>query len=428
MANKPNVVFILTDDLGYGDLGCYGQQVIQTPRLDQMAGEGLRYTDCYAGSTVCAPSRCTLMTGRDTGHCYVRSNARIPLRPDDRTVAEMFKDAGYATGIVGKWGLGEPETTGIPNRKGFDYWFGYLNQRHAHDYYPEYLWLNEDMVTLEGNLDGRREQYSHDLFTDHALQFVRDHQSDPFFLYLAYTIPHANNELGRETGDGMEVPDYGIYEDEDWPSPMKGHAAMISRMDRDCGRLLDLLGELGIDENTLVILTSDNGPHMEGGADPAFFNSWGPLRGYKRDLHDGGIRVPAIARWPGTIEAGSQSNYPWAFWDFFPTMADLVGQPAPEPTEGVSILPTLYGEPGPEREYLYWEFQSKQFMQAVRMGKWKAIRHGLTQLTKLFNLDEDIGETKNLAGDHPDIVAEAGRLFDDARVDAEEFPVEDLPD
>ena len=427
-ARKPNVIFILTDDLGYGDLGCYGQPAIQTPCLDQMAAEGIRFTDCYAGSTVCAPSRCCLMTGRDTGHARVRTNARIPLRSEDTTVAELFKQAGYATGIVGKWGLGEPETCGVPNRQGFDYWFGYLNQGRAHNYYPEYLWLNEDKFVLEGNLNEAKEQYSHDLFTELALQFISSHAQEPFFLYLAYTIPHANNELGRDTGDGMEVPDYGPYEDEQWPGPQKGYAAMITRMDRDCGRIFELLQALGIDDNTLVFFTSDNGPHAEGGCHPSFFNSWGPLRGYKRDMYDGGIRVPMIARWPGTIPAGLVSSVPWAFWDFMPTMGELAGFDSPEEIEGVSVLPAILGEQDHTHDTMAWEFMMQEFRQAVRIGKWKAVRYGLTRKTEVFDLESDIAEANDIAARHPEIVAEAERIFAEERLDSPDFPLDEKLD
>ncbi len=427
---KPNIIFILADDLGYGDVGCYGQEVIQTPCVDQMAAEGMRFTDCYAGSTVCAPSRCCLMTGRDTGHAFVRGNARVPLPPDRTTIAELLKAAGYATGIVGKWGLGEPDTYGIPNRHGFDYWFGYLNQGRAHNYYPEYLWLNEEKYYLEGNAGGQKGEYSHDLFTERALDFIREHRDEPFFLYVAYTLPHANNELGRETGDGMEVPDYGAYEGRDWASPQKGHAAMITRLDRDTGRILDLLGELGIDEDTIVFFTSDNGPHKEGGADPAFFNSWGPLRGYKRDLYEGGIRVPMIARWPGKIAAGTESEVPWAFWDFVPTACELggaecPGREGPLGIQGLSVVPALFGRQPPEREFMYWEFQHGEFKQAVRMGNWKAVRLGLTRHTEVYDLPEDIGETTDVAAEHPDIVQRAETLFGTARVDSPDFPIKD---
>lgn len=424
-SRPPNIIWIMADDLGYGDVGCYGQRTILTPRIDQMAAEGLRFTDCYAGSTVCAPSRCCLMTGRDTGHAYVRGNARVPLPPEERTVAECLKDAGYATGIVGKWGLGESESVGIPNRRGFDYWFGYLNQRRAHDYYIDYVWENEEQYPLPGNEGDGRETYSHDVIMEKGLEFIRRNAGGPFFAYFAVTLPHANNERGNETGDGMEVPDYGVYADCDWPNPQKGHAAMIARLDRDTGRILDLLAELGIDEDTLVFFTSDNGPHKEGGADPAFFNSSGPLRGYKRDLYEGGIRVPMIARWPGRIAPGTQSSYPWAFWDFLPTCGELAGFEAPDGIEGLSVAPALFGEPGPERELLYWEFQQREFKQAVRLGEMKAAREGMTRPIEVYDLAEDIGETLDLAAERPEIVARAEELFADWRTDSEHFPVRD---
>ena len=424
-SDRPNIIFILADDLGYGDVGCYGQRTILTPNIDRMAAEGLRYTDAYAGSTVCAPSRCCLMTGRDTGHAYVRGNARVPLPPEERMVAECLKEIGYATGIVGKWGLGEPDSVGIPNRRGFDYWFGYLNQRHAHDYYTDHLWENEQQYPLPGNANGGRRTYSHDVIMDKGLEFMRAHHEGPFFLYLAVTLPHANNERGNETGDGMEVPEYGVYADCDWPTPQKGHAAMIARLDRDVGRVLDLLAELGIDDNTLVFFTSDNGPHKEGGADPAFFNSSGPLRGYKRDLYEGGIRVPMIARWPGPIQPGTHSDYPWAFWDFLPTVAELTGCDCPSGIEGRSIAPTLFGGPGPAREFLYWEFQLREFMQAVRLSEMKAVRTGMTRPTEVYDLAGDLGETTDIAADRPEVVARAEELFATWRTDTDLFPRRD---
>ena len=431
-AKKPNIIFILADDLGYGDLGCYGQEVIQTPHIDRLAAEGVRFTDCYAGSTVCAPSRCSLMTGLHTGHCWVRGNKRIPLRPEDGTVAEVLKAAGYATGLVGKWGLGEPKTTGIPNRKGFDEFFGYLNQGRAHNYYPDYLWRNEEKVLLEDielekyNVASKCGAYSHDLFTKEALSFVQRHKDGPFFLYLAYTIPHANNERGRAKGDGMEVPSYEPYADKPWPDPQKGHAAMITRMDRDVGRLMAKLKELGVDENTIVFFTSDNGPHKEGGADPNFFKSSGAVRGLKRDLYDGGIRVPMIVRWPEHVAAGSTSDLPWAFWDFYPTAAALAGAEPPGELDGISVLPTILGKAEDQRQrgHLYWEFHEGGFKQAVRMdGHWKAVRPDTDVPIEIYDLKNDLKEEHNVAADHPERVARAQRLFKTERTDSEFWPL-----
>ncbi|MHC4648929.1 MAG: arylsulfatase [Planctomycetota bacterium] len=407
---KPNIIFILADDLGYGDVGCYGQKQIQTPNIDRMAAEGMRFTQHYAGSTVCAPSRCVLMTGLHTGHCRVRANARILMEPEDVTVAKVLKSAGYVTGMIGKWGVGHPPPPGDPARNGFDYFFGYLNMVHAHNYYPEFLWRNE-------------------LFTEEALRFVDVFRKEPFFLYLAYTIPHANNEGGRHIGNGMEVPDYGIYKDKDWPDPKKGHAAMISRMDRDIGKLLAKLKELGIDANTLVMFSSDNGPHKEGGADPAFFNSNGPLTGKKRDLYEGGIRVPLVARWPGRIKPGSVSDHVSAFWDFLPTAAELGGASAPADTDGVSMVPTLLGKPSKqkEHEYLYWEFHERGGKQAVRMGDFKGVRLNVHKdpngPVELYNLANDIGEKHNIADRHPDIVLRIEPIFKTARTDTERWPL-----
>jgi arylsulfatase A-like enzyme len=418
---KPNIIFIMADDLGYGDPGCYGQERIRTPNIDRMAAEGMRFTDHYAGSTVCAPSRCSLMTGVHTGHTYVRGNREIkpmgqlPLRPDTVTIPRLLKKAGYTTALAGKWGLGGPGSTGIPNQQGFDYFFGYLCQRHAHNYYPEFLFRNEERVPLVGNkvaeprADGagvasQRAQYSHDLIAADALQFIRKNKDRPFFLYLAATLPHANNEAGKK---GMEVPDYGIYRRRSWPEPQKGHAAMISRLDRDVGRVMETLKKLGIDAKTLILFTSDNGPHREGGADPEFFDSNGPLRGYKRDLYEGGIRVPLIARWPGRIKAGTVSHHVCAFWDFMPTFAELAGIDGLGPIDGVSMVPTLLDRPGRQKqhEFLYWEFHERGSKQAVRMGDWKAVRFGAEGELELYNLKEDIGEKRNLASRNPDIVA-----------------------
>jgi len=432
-ANKPNIIFILADDLGYGDLGCYGQKRIKTPSLDKMAEEGMRFTQHYAGSTVCAPSRCVLMTGLHTGHCLVRGNARVPLRPSDVTVAELLKKAGYATGIVGKWGLGEPATTGIPNKQGFDYWFGYLNQRHAHNYYPTYLWRNEEKVQLKnevrdvnppGGVATKKVEYSHDLCAKEALSFVERNKDNPFFLYLAFTIPHANNEAGKE---GMEVPDYGIYKDKDWPWPQKGHAAMITRMDGDIGKLFAKLRELGIDENTFVFFSSDNGPHREGGNNPDFNDSNGPLRGIKRDLYEGGIRVPTLARWPGKIKPGSATDHISGFWDFLPTCANLAGFKPPKDIDGISMVPALLGKPQKQKkhEFLYWEFHEQGKKQAVRMGDWKGVRLNVAKKPvgpiELYNLKTDIGEKNNIADKHPDIVAKIEGYMKTARTPSKDW-------
>jgi arylsulfatase A-like enzyme len=304
-----------------------------------------------------------------------------------------------------------------------------LNQHHAHAYYPEYLWKNEQKYPLEGNVapdnvTTKKSQYAPDLFTREALDFLTRHQKDRFFLYLAYTLPHANNELGRETGNGMEVPSDAPYSDEKWPQPQKNHAAMITRLDGDIGRVLERLRDLGLEKDTLVFFSSDNGPHKEGGADPAFFRSAGPLEGYKRSMHDGGIRVPMIARWPGHVPAGSVSDSVWAFWDFLPTVAELVGESPPPGLDGFSILPALLDTgPAPRHEFLYWEFHEQGFKQAVRMGDWKAIRLGPTEPLLLYDLAHDIGETRNLASDHPEVVARIELYLKTARTESSDFPV-----
>lgn len=440
----PNIILILADDLGYGDLGCYGQDIIQTPCINRMAAEGMRFTDCYAGSTVCAPSRCSLMTGLHCGHARVRGNARVPLRPEDVTVAEVLKAGGYTTAIFGKWGLGESGSTGTPNRQGFDHWLGYLNQRHAHNYYPAFLWRNGEKFPLRnevvhesggqdfspGGVALKKVDYSHDLFTRTALDFLDQHGKERFFLFLPYTIPHANNEAGRvkellTPQGGMEAPELGAYARRDWPEPQKAQAAMIGRLDRDVCRILDKLERLGIDENTLVVFTSDNGPHKEGGADTEFFKSSGPLRGIKRSLHDGGIRVPMIARWPGHIEAGTTSDLPCAFWDFLPTAAELAGVDSTIATDGISIVPTLLGEPQQRRhEFMYWEFhEGGGSSQAVRMGHWKAVRKRLGAALELYDLSGDIGEQNNVADQNPDVVAGIEAYLKTARTPSQDWPL-----
>lgn len=410
----PNIIFILADDLGYGDLGCYGQKTIRTPRLDRMAAEGMRFTDFHAGSTVCAPSRCVLLTGLHTGHAYIRGNGKTNLRPEDVTVAEVLKTAGYTTAVVGKYGLGHDDSPGIPNRQGFDYFFGYLDHTHAHNSYPSFLIRNQERVPLknvvpdEGNVGQgvatTRNEFAPDLMTREALAFVDRNKDRPFFLYLAYTIPHANNEAGNK---GMEVPDYGEYADRDWPEPQKGHAALITRMDRDIGTLFDRLREHGLDERTIVFFSSDNGPHREGGNNPDFQDSNGPLRGIKRDLYEGGIRVPLLVRWPGKVPAGTTSNYIGYFADVLPTLSELASATPPTGLDGLSFVPSLLGKPDQQKrhDFLYWEFYEQGSAQAVRQGNWKGICKPFGGPIELYDLSKDLGEQTNVAEAHPDVVA-----------------------
>jgi arylsulfatase A-like enzyme len=418
---KPNIVFIMADDLGYGDLGCYGQKRIQTPHIDRLAKEGLRFTDFYAGCTVCAPSRCVLMTGLHTGHAHIRGNAGKErpeiqiLRDSDVTVAEVLKKAGYATALCGKWGLGDEGSIGTPNKQGFDYFFGYLNQFHAHNYYPAYLFQNESRYPLKNVVPGEgpfgtgvattRVEYSADLITAEALKWVEQNKDQPFFLYYSPTLPHANNEGGK---NGMEVPDLGKYASTDWPPQQKAHAAMISWLDADVGRLMGLLKKLGLDDNTLVFFSSDNGPHREGGNDPDFNDSNGPLAGIKRDLTEGGIRVPFIARWRGQIAAGV-SDYVGGFQDLMPTLAELAGvaSDVPKHCDGLSIVPTLWGEVARQKphDYLYWTFYERGGGQAARIGPWKGVQQPLDSALRLYDLGSDIGEQRDVAAQHPEVVA-----------------------
>jgi arylsulfatase A-like enzyme len=421
---RPNILFILADDLGYGDLGCYGQERIKTPNIDRLAAEGVRFTQAYAGSTVCAPSRCCLMTGKQTGHATVRGNKapELGLRPDETTVASLLKQAGYRTALFGKWGLGGPETGSVPNTRGFDEFFGYLNQAHAHNSFPEHLWENQSEYLLRGNWFNQKKQFAPDLFSARTLSFIERQQRDPFFLYLAYTVPHADNELGLLQKNGIDAPDQGMYVREDWPDVEKNFAAIITRMDSDIGRILQLLKRKGLDENTLVIFSSDNGPHKEGGHDAGFFRSSGPLRGVKRDLYEGGIRVPAIARWTKTIAPGKVSEFPWAFWDFLATAAELAGVRAPTGLDGISIVPALLGKEQRAHDYLYWEFFERGFQQAVRQGDWKLVRQAPNFKLELFNLRDDVGETRDLAATRADVAAQLRKLFESARAESKDFP------
>ena len=428
-ALRPNIIWIMADDLGYGDLGCYGQKQIQTPHIDQLAHEGTRFTQCYAGSTVCAPTRCALMTGKHTGHCTVRGNSArlpggggsllVPLHPDDVTVAEVLKKAGYATGVCGKWGLGERDTTGIPNLQGFDQWLGFLNQRHAHGYYPEFIWKNQDIRILDGNRGGHQGEWVHDHLTDFSLEFIQENRDRPFFLYVAYTIPH-----GR-----YEIPNDKPYSDRPWPQSVKDYAAMVTRMDLDVGRIVDRLKSLDIDRQTIVFFTSDNGAEIyyfrrSGEVDQydGILHSRGPFRGYKRDLTDGGIRVPMIVRWPGRVAAGAQNDHVWAFWDFLPTAAELAGVDPPADVDGVSVVPTLFGKTQEAHEFLYWEFFERGFQQAVRHGDWKAIRLKQHEPLVLYHLKHDPQELRDVAAEHPDVIARIETYLKTARSDSEYWP------
>jgi arylsulfatase A-like enzyme len=439
-AAKPNLIFILADDLGYGDLGCFGQQRIKTPHLDRMAAEGMRGTQVYSGSTVCAPSRAVLMTGRHTGHVSVRGNAgkqnplAQSLRSNDVTVATLLQKAGYHTGLIGKWGLGDMGAAepGLPWRHGFDYFYGFLNQTHAHNYYPEFLWRNDQRVKLNNVVPdanefgaGRatvRRDYAADLIADEALKFVRENRARPFFLCFTPTLPHANNEARQL---GMEVPELGEYEKLNWPEPQKGHAAMITRLDRDVGRLLGLLKELNLETNTLVIFTSDNGPHREGGNNPDFNRSSGLYRGIKRAHYEGGIRVPTIVRWPDRVPAGVSSDARWWFPDVLPTLAALGGAAVPSGLDGTNIWPVLSGQTAPEltERKFYWEFHEGGFTQAARWRDWKAVRNFLDDPIELYDLARDPGETNNLASAHPEVVAQMESFLKSARTENPDWPV-----
>lgn len=440
-ADRPNILFILSDDLGYGEIGRYGQKMIATPNVDRLAKEGMTFTQFYAGNTVCAPSRSVLMTGLDMGHTRVRGNSgrdnppAQQLQPGDLTVARVLQQAGYFTGLIGKWGLGLNGTSGEPQKMGFDYYFGFLNQTHAHNHYPDFLWRNGERVPIPnivkqiGPTEGtgyatKRVAYANDLFFEDANRFLTSHRSEPFFLYLALTTPHANGERARALGDGNEVPDYEPYVDRSWNDSQKGHAAMITRMDRQIGELLAHLKELGLDENTLVIFSSDNGAHREGGPhyDPEFFNASGPLRGIKRDLYEGGIREPFIARWTGRIKPDTTSGYVGYFGDMMATFAELAQAKIPDQLDSISIVPTLLGREGQkDHAYLYWEFYEKGVSQALLLdGHWKAVRLRSPEAPiQLYDLAIDLGEKNDVAQSHPEIVARMADLLRTAHVDNE---------
>lgn len=457
-AATPNIIYILADDLGYNEVGCYGQTKIKTPNIDRLAAEGLRFTQHYSGSPVCASSRCTLLTGKHTGHAYVRANkemggwgpdepeGQLPLRPTDTTFATILQSRGYATGAFGKWGLGGPDSTGHPNSQGFDHWYGYLCQRVAHNYYPTHLWRNGEKHLLEGNTHFRAHQklteapetpdgyaryatqhFAPDLMIDEAIQFIEQHRNQPFVVYYATPVPHAAIQAPQDSvdpylGQWDETPYLGDKGYLPHPTPRAGYAAMVSRMDRDIGRILDLLDDLQLTSNTIVFFSSDNGPTFNGGTDSEFFDSTGPLRGLKTKLYEGGIRVPFIARWPGHIQAGATSNFISAFWDMLPTFCDLIDAEPSGDVDGVSLLPVLLdvGEDPEPREYLYWEYRSAQ---AVRMGPWKAYRSKPDKPIELYNLKSDIGEKDDVAEAHPQLVERMREIMRNARTESEHFPL-----
>jgi arylsulfatase A-like enzyme len=399
----------MSDDLGYGELGSYGQKLILTPHLDQMASDGIRFTNFYSGSTVCAPSRATLLTGHHTGHNFIRGNGNPPLPTEPATLSMLIKQAGYKTGIIGKWGMGGVDTPGAPSAQRFDEFIGFLGHKHAHDQFPDHLFRGDERFDLpEGT-------YANDLFTSEAVEFISRHKSDPFFLFLSYTIPHQK----------LQVPSQGAYAAKDWPAAERNKAAMISRMDAGIGQVLQELQAQGLDKNTLVLFTSDNGPHTEDGTDPEFFESNGPLRGIKRDLYEGGIRVPMIARYPAVVPSGQTNAQPWAMWDILPTLLDFIGAPAPSDRDGVSMKAAFIDSTVVDHEPLYWEFYERGFTQAVRQDQWKLIKTSSGTL-ELYNLAEDIGETANLASDHPDKLMELMPLLTSMRTDSERWDLSEV--
>jgi arylsulfatase A len=428
---KPNIIFILSDDLAMGDVGAYGQKLIQTPHLDQLGREGTRYLQAYTGTSVCAPARTSLMTGLHMGHSPIRANREIqpegqmPLPAKTVTVAQLLKTQGYATAVIGKWGMGMFDTTGSPLKKGFDHFFGYNCQRHAHSYFPTYLWNDDRRFDLAGN-DGKTvgKTFAQDLIADETLKWVRSVKERPFFLFYAITLPHGRHE----------IDDVGIYRDKPWSPVQKAYAAQVTRLDRDVGRLIALLKELGIDRNTLVMFSGDNGSSFSENSEIGkLFDQamGGQLRGFKRTLYEGGLRNPAFAWWPGVVPAGRVADEPWAFWDFLPTAVELSGArlPADFKPDGLSLVPFLKGGPAPRRDYFYWELHelATGSIQAARFGDWKAVRNGPNRPIEIYDLKSDRAESRNLAAERPELVARAESLMKSARVDDPNWPMKDPP-
>lgn len=454
-ASPPNIILLLADDLGYQELGCYGQKWIKTPNIDQIAKNGVRMTDFYSGNAVCAPSRCNLMTGKHPGHAYIRDNGdpknlqhlkeqygwefpgQNPIPDEEVTIAEVLKQKGYATAAIGKWGLGHFGTTGDPNRQGFDLFYGMNCQRHAHNHYPNFLWRNTTKEIQPGNdrtLTG--ETFSEDQFRKEAIKFIEENKDGPFFLYMPFIIPHLSIQVTEESLNQYK----GVIPEEEYvhrgylqhPYPRAGYAAMISHMDRDIGQILARVEELGLTDNTLVIFTSDNGPTYDrlGGSDSDFFESAGPFRGLKGSIYEGGIRVPLVAKWPGKIPSGEVCDFPAAFWDLMPTIAQATGTQTPDGIDGVSLLPAWMGEDAQKRPYLYWEFRGYGGQQAVRMGKWKAVRQNIMKKgnpdplkIELYNLAMDIGETMDKADENPEVVEKIRAIMKKEHSPSELFPM-----
>lgn len=442
-AEKPNVIFIMADDMGYGDLGCYGQNAIKTPNIDKLAKEGMRFTQAYAGSTVSAPSRCALMTGYHTGKAVIRNNGiiadgrRINLPDSTLTVAEIFKEQGYNTGIFGKWGLGEAGSEGIPGKQGFDEFYGYLDQGLAHKYYPTSAWHNTEKVDFPENANKKEVTNIAEWYFDGLKRFVKSSAKKPFFIYYATTLPHAEmrttkadlsqylDKNGKSLFDEVSFAGKSNYGPTD--IPFATYAAMVSQLDRHVGELVKMLEELGLSENTIIVFTSDNGPHKEGGYDPAVFNGSGNLRGIKRDLYEGGIRVPFIVKWPGQIEAGSVSDYTWASWDLLPTVCDILHTKAPAGLDGISALPILKGEKYERPTPLYWEFitPTSKFRMAVRLGKWKGVVYDLEKEMELYDMEADPLEEENVAAQYPDKVRELKTAISETRIQSEYWPCDE---
>lgn len=452
----PNIIYMLADDLGYGEVGCYGQEIIKTPNIDRLAAEGMRFTQHYTAQAVCAPARCALMTGLHMGHAYVRSNksnderpkneaawqwpGQLPIPADTVTMADILKEQGYATAAYGKWGLGYAGSSGDPLKQGFDDFGGFLCQAHAHNHYPRFLWKSGEQIAMPGNdrtLNG--EQYSQDYFIEWGKEFIRENRDEPFFLYLPFAIPHLSIQVPEESlaqykgklpEEEPENPG-GHYLKH--PYPRAGYAAMVTHMDRGIGEIMALLTELGLDENTIVLFSSDNGPTFNrlGGSDSDFFESSGPFRGRKGSLLEGGIRVPLVARWPGKIQAGSTSDHISAMWDLLPTFAELAGTEAPKGIDGLSFVNELMGTGRQqEHDYLYWEFVAYGGQQAVRMGDWKALRQDIRKKdqlkTELYNLAADPGESNDRAAEHPERVQQFEKIMREARTPSEQFPFPEI--